>query len=434
MRVVERLGSLQFDPLEVAGRNHDLILLARIAGYRREWTETLLYDERTLFETYNKQLSILPTSELPWYRIFWERRRRSHENGAFAEHPEAVEALLARIREIGPVTTSDVDSGHAIDWYWGPTRRGRALLEALAEAGLLGIARRAGNRRYYDLVERLFPADLLATHPSERDQLRHKLLSRHRAHGLLGTTGNAELWAGIRPAAFEEGETGGPNPSELRRSLLADLVTDGTLVAVTVDGIRGTRYVLADELPILDEAADRLETKEVGVAFLGPLDPFVWDRPFLRALYGFDYVWEVYVPAAKRRWGYYVLPMIFGDRLVGRIEPRFERASGTLRIIGLWWEEGFDPLDRDVAPGFVEAFAAALDAHRAFAGLRSIALPTTRRHRALATAVRDLLPRPARASGRVRPPRAGSTATVAAPRPNRSRRTIEAPNDLSPDS
>ena len=105
-----------------------------------------------------------------------------------------------------------------------------------------------------------------------------------------------------------------------------------------------------------------------GVAFLAPLDPFVWDRDFLRALYGFDYVWEVYVPAARRRWGYYVLPILFGDRLVGRIEPRFDRRAGTLRVLDLWWEDGFDPL---AEAGFVEALTEALGAHARFGEVAS---------------------------------------------------------------
>jgi len=98
MAVVDRLGSLQFDPLEVAGRNHDLVLLARITGYRREWTQGLLYEERRLFEAYNKALSILPTSELPWYRIAWDREHRRHHEETFPEHAEVIEDLLDRIR------------------------------------------------------------------------------------------------------------------------------------------------------------------------------------------------------------------------------------------------------------------------------------------------------------------------------------------------
>jgi uncharacterized protein YcaQ len=122
-----------------------------------------------------------------------------------------------------------------------------------------------------------------------------------------------------------------------------------------------------------------------GVAFLAALDPLVWDRELLGTLYDFDYIWEVYVPAAKRRWGYYVLPIWFGDRIVGRIEPRIERRGDELRIAGLWWENGFDPLGE---PGFLEAFAEAVEAHRAFGGVRQVSWPRTARHRAFVAAVR----------------------------------------------
>ncbi len=123
-----------------------------------------------------------------------------------------------------------------------------------------------------------------------------------------------------------------------------------------------------------------------GVAFLAPLDPLVWDRDLLRQLWDFDYVWEVYVPAKKRRWGYYVLPMLYGDRLVGRIEPRLDRATGTLRILGIWWEDDFDPL---ADPAFGPAFGEAIRAHRDFGGLRRIAWPRAVRHRPFVASVRD---------------------------------------------
>ena len=142
LAVVDRFGSLQFDPLEVAGRNHDLVLQARVAGYRRPWTDHLLYDRRLLFEAYNKGLSILPTRELPWHRLTWDRARRAHDSEVFREHGDHVAELLARIERDGPISTADLDRSEAIDWYWGPTLKSRAVLEALAEAGVLGIARR----------------------------------------------------------------------------------------------------------------------------------------------------------------------------------------------------------------------------------------------------------------------------------------------------
>ncbi|MBA2756935.1 MAG: winged helix DNA-binding domain-containing protein, partial [Chloroflexi bacterium] len=125
-----------------------------------------------------------------------------------------------------------------------------------------------------------------------------------------------------------------------------------------------------------------------GVAFLAPLDPLVWDRDFLRRCYDFDYVWEVYVPAPKRRWGYYVLPILFGDRLVGRIEPRIDRRANALRILDVWWEGGFDPLADE---RFVPALAAALEAHRRFAGVSRVTLPRTARLRPIASSLRERL-------------------------------------------
>ncbi len=397
MAVFDRLGSVQFDPLDICGRNHDLVLLARVAGYRRSWTDELLYGEgRRLFEAYNKGLSLLPVAELPWYRQTWDRERVVHEGGAFDEHAPLVEELLDRIRTNGPLSTADVEPRAAIEWYWRPTNQVRAILEALAEAGILGIRRRDGNRRVYDLVERLLPPSLLARREPELDQRKHRLLSRFRAHGLLGRAGSAELWYGTAPGKSRS--DGVPTRGELRDQL----VEDGALMPVSVEAVRGERFVPAASAPLLDQAEREVATGRTpgdatpGASFLAPLDPLAWDRQLLAALFDFDYVWEVYVPAPKRRWGYYVLPILFGDRLVGRIEPRLERRTGTLRIAGLWWEPGFEPLEE---PGFGDAFAGALDALRQFGGVERVAWPTATRHRPLVRVVRSIGAAAAAATG-----------------------------------
>ncbi len=417
LAVFDRLGSIQFDPIEIAGRNHDLVLLSRVAGYRREQTDALLYESRELYEAYNKGLSLVPTADLPWFRVAWNRARHEHEGEAFDEHAPLVEELLERIRTGGPMSSIDVEPRAAIDWYWRPTNQVRAILEALAEAGILGLARRSGNRRIYDFADRLFPPELLAQDVTPRDQFRHKLLSRYRAHGLLGVSGSAELWYGTSPYAEIGMEDGLPLKGAGRKVLLAELVERGDLLPVEVEGIRGSRFVPAGELPRLRAAEAEVGEGMApggelpGVAFLAALDPLVWDREFLRTLFDFDYVWEIYVPAAKRRWGYYVLPVLYGDRLVGRIEPRIERASDTLRIAGLWWEEGFDPLG---SPGFVDAFARAIEAHRDFGGVRKVGWPRTARHRELGLALRARLRDPGGRPGR-RGGRAGARASGGPP-------------------
>jgi uncharacterized protein len=384
LTVVDRLGSLQFDPLEIAGRNHDLVLLSRIAGYQREWTDHWLYEDRRLYETYNKGLSIVPTAEMPWYRLTWDRShaRLSGEGEAFDVHAPLVDELLTRIRDGGPLLPREVGPREAIDWYWRPTNQVRAILEGLAQAGILGISRRERNLRVYDLVERLFPAALLATRVPEHEQRLHRMLSRYQAGGLLGTSGQQELWVGTYRHAGEKAE------------LRAELVAQGALVPVAVDGLKGERYLVSSDVSILDDAEREIASgtppggRDPGVAFLAPLDPLCWDRDLLRRLFEFDYLWEVYVPAAKRRWGYYVLPILYGDRLVGRIEPRIERRTRSLEIVGLWWEPGFDPL---AVHGFVEAFAAAIAAHRDFGGSTRVAWAPATQPRGFAPAVRAAL-------------------------------------------
>ncbi|MHB1243379.1 MAG: DNA glycosylase AlkZ-like family protein [Gaiellaceae bacterium] len=265
--VFRRLGSIQFDPLAVAGRSHDLVLHARVAGYDPAWCDGL-YERREIFEAYNKGLSLVLTGELPWFRVPSRSASRT-----LAENADVAARVLERIRAEGPLSSLDFERerGATTDWFGVPTNSVRAVLEAYAVTGVLGLARRDGNRRYYDVVERLLPAEVLAREVPLREQLRHKLLSRYRAHGLLGVGGGGDVFGGR----------------------------------------------------------------------------------------------ELFVPPAKRRWGWYVLPMVFRDRLVGRIEPRIDRAAGRVEVLGLWWEDGFAP---GRAEGFVDAMRDALRAYLRFAG------------------------------------------------------------------
>jgi uncharacterized protein len=351
--VFRRLGSIQFDPLAVAGRNHDLVLHARVADYDPKWCAELLYKNRELFEAYNKALCLLPTSELPWYRVSWTQTVQAPL--ILAENAEVARRVLERIRAEGPLSSLDFERGATIDWWLGPSSVARLVLESYAATGVLGLARRDGNRRYYDLTERLFPADLLAREVPRPEQLRHKMLSRFRAHGLPGISGG-EIWSGLGSAKPDPRRPEEPSRTELREQLIAD----GEVVPVEVEGVRGTRFVLRDEVDLLSAAPE----PPPSVAFLAPLDPLVWDRPVLRPLFGFEHVWEVYIPEHKRRWGYYVLTILFRDQLVGRIEPRIDRAGERVHVLGLWWEDGFDPRR---AEGFVEAMRDALRAYLRFA-------------------------------------------------------------------
>ena len=354
LEVFRRLGSIQFDPLSVAGRSHDLVLHARVADYDPAWCE-LLYERRAIFEAYNKGLSFVPTTDLPLF-LGTASRQASR---VLAENADVAERVLERVRADGPVSALDFERERSAttDWFGMPTNSVRVVLEAYAVTGVLGLARRDGNRRYYDLLERLVPADVLAREVPLRERLRHKLLSRYRAHGLLGIGGGGDIFAGIGPARPDPTRPENPGRTALREQL----VDEGELVPVDVEGVRGKRFVLAGEVGLLEDPPEAPPT----VAFLSPFDALVWDRPLLGSLFGFDYVWELFHPPAKRRWGWYVLPLLFGDRLVGRIEPRIDRTGGRVEMIGLWWEDGFAPRREE---GFVDAMLDALRAYLRFAG------------------------------------------------------------------
>jgi uncharacterized protein len=349
--VFRRLGSIQFDPLAVAGRSHDLVLHARVAEYDPAWCD-LLYERREIFEAYNKGLSLVATGELPWFRVSSKNASR-----ILAENADVAGRVVERIRAEGPLSSLDFESerGATTDWFGVPTNTVRAVLEAYAVTGVLGLSRRDGNRRYYDVVERLLPADLLAREIPLREQLRHKLLSRYRAHGLLGVGGGGDIFGGIGPAKPDPSRPEHPGRTALRE----ELVATGELVPVEVENVRGKRLVLRAEVDLLD----RPPAPPPSVAFLPPFDPLVWDRGLLGSLFEFEYVWELFVPPEKRRWGWYVLPILFGDRLVGRIEPRIDRAGGRVQVLGLWWEDGFAPRRTE---GFVDAMRDALRAYLRF--------------------------------------------------------------------
>jgi uncharacterized protein len=274
--------------------------------------------------------------------------------------------VLERIRAEGPLSALDFERerGPTIDWFGAPMNVVRAVLEAYTDTGVLGLARRDGNRRYYDLLERLLPREVLEREVPLTEKLRHKLLSRFRAHGLLAVAGGGDIFGGLGPAKPRADLPGHPGRTALREQL----VEEGELVPVEVEGVRGKRFVLREEVELLAAPPE----PPPSVAFLPPFDPLIWDRGLLASLFEFDYVWELFFPEAKRRFGWYVLPILFRDRFVGRIEPRIDRDERIVQILGLWWEAGFRPQQ---AEGFVDAMRAALRAYLAFAGATHVEWP-----------------------------------------------------------
>lgn len=365
--LVRGWGALQFDPLEVPGaRNHDLVMHARVADYARADTEAWLYApqaSRCLVEVYNKSLNIVPLEDLAAHRFAWERAEARHRNALFRTHRREVDAVLARLRDEGPTATRALSRDHqrAIDWYWAPTSTGRAVLEALFETGQVAIMRREGNARIYDLTERCIAPHYLAPRLPRDACIAQRLLTRHRSMGLLARTANTEVFVALGDAQEREAA---------RRALCEA----GAHIEVRVEGHRDPRHIVAANRPLLEACTARLDRAQETVSFLAPLDPLLWDRRLVESLFDFRYRWEVYTAEEKREHGYYVLPVLFGDRIVGRIEPVYDRRAQHLTVKLLRFVDGFAPTDQ---AHFLAAFTDALADYARFVNAREVTLGRT---------------------------------------------------------
>lgn len=327
------VGSIQFDPIDVVGRNPDLVLQSRVAGYRRSMLEEMLYTDYQLLDGWDKQAGIYPVNDWPYFarhRASTARRHGDPSNPPMAIAP----AVLQAIRERGPLSSIDLDHAGTVDWFWGPTRLGRATLEILHGMGAVTIHHRVGTRRFFELTDKLIPADLLAApdpNPTVEEYQNWHLLRRVGGLG-LAKTGSGEYWYGILDVN-----------TEARLATLARLVERGDLVAVAVEGVSNrTFFIRTADLPTV-QAAQAWPSAGPQAAILAVLDNIMWDRDLLRLVFDFDYVWEVYKPVAQRKYGYYVLPVIYGDRFVARFDPAFDKKARELTIANWWWEEGIQP-------------------------------------------------------------------------------------------
>jgi len=345
---VARRGCIQYDPLDVVGRNADLALQSRIPGYKPEHLSKALYGERTLVDGFDKNLAIYPVADFPYFA-----RARREGSGWYHPKGDAIRACWDRVlREVasrGPLCSDDLPLNEKVDWPWGPTKLGRAALESLWLKGDLVLHHRSGARRYFDLMSRHVPREILAApdpNPLDEDYHAWQLLRRVGSVGMLpGGPSDALLGASMKAAE--------------RQSALQRLLDEGKLREIAVEGLKKPLYLRAADLPILESA--RVSELDGRMRAIAPLDNLIWDRKLIEALYDFEYRWEVYVPAPQRRYGYYVLPVLYGDRFVARFEPLHFR-GGKLKIARWWWEQRPDRTLKAARKACLAAFSKYLGA------------------------------------------------------------------------
>jgi uncharacterized protein YcaQ len=320
-RVVDRLGLVQLDSVNVFSRTHYMPFFARLGQYDRAALDDWLWGSGEMFEYWGHEASLIPTEDHPLWRWrmdgnwTWDRVTRIKN-----EHPGYMDAVLEQVRERGPLRTSDLhDPGQregSVMWGWS---KGKVALEALFMEGLVTASHRPNFVRMYDLSERVIPLHHLQAQGVERSEAQSLLLLRAARSMGVGTASDLADYHRIRlPQA---------------RPLIADLVTKGHLVPVEVRGWDKEAYLHPEAT---------LPRRVEGRALLSPFDNLIWFRERVERLWDFVYRIEIYVPEPKRVHGYYVLPFMLDGHLVARVDLKTDRQSSRLRVKGAFAEPGVD--------------------------------------------------------------------------------------------
>jgi uncharacterized protein len=319
LEVVEWLGSLQMDPTSAVARSERLVLWSRLGSYDLAELERLRWETRDLFDYW---AHIVPASDFAIYR---ETMRR-YPRGAYARSNYIHEWLAANVgfrryilrelRKRGPLRSRDLEDRAELPWKTGGWNDGKSLgimLETLWDGGKIGIARRDGNERLWDVAERIFPTEQpkLAAGEIARRVLERQLRS-------LGVARPKELGR-----VFDGWVPG-------RERALKALIREGRFVPVGIDGLAGDWLAHAE---LLERGPG-----EPRSTLLSPFDRLVYYRDRTEELFGFRYRLEIYVPKTKREYGYFVLPFLHGHELVGRIDPLLDRKTGVLTVNAMHWE------------------------------------------------------------------------------------------------
>jgi len=353
LEYIRRAGCIQFDPLDIAGRNPELVLQARVADFRSAMLEELLYQDRALLDGWDKMMSIYALEDWPYFR-----RRREDALRHYGHDGRPATEILPQVRQAiatrGPLSSIDLDFNRTVDWAWAPTRIARAALESMYTWGELVIHHKVHTRKVYDFAHRHISHVLLAApDPNETEAGYHDwyVLRRLGSVGLMWGKGG-DAWLGMDGIKGQE-----------RQAALARLLEAGKVVTVEVAGLDAPLYMRRADSASLDRALDG-EAPPCCAVILAPLDNLLWDRRFIEALFDFRYRWEVYKPVGEREYGYYVLPILYGDRFVARFEPGRDKRNGALIVKNWWWEPGVTPSD--------EMRAALRDCFARFLALRGL--------------------------------------------------------------
>jgi uncharacterized protein YcaQ len=364
--MVERLGFVQIDSIRTVERAHHHILATRATSYKPSWLDHHVDRERTLFENWTHDASIIPVRFFPYWKRRFERARTSMMNRAWwrermGDDPVGSCAkVLDYIAENGPVMArelkpgnpeppAEADKSDGVWWGWHPSK---AALVFLWHTGQIAVTARQGFQKVYDLTERVIPEQHRMAAPTEAEYLEWSCASALERIGFASHGEIANYWEAVRPAEAKAW-CEGPGRDAVRPVEIEG--ADGEMHAAFAQGDIRAALAAAPEAP-------------ARIRFLSPFDPLIRDRKRAERLFGFDFRIEIYVPEARRTYGYYVYPMLERDRLIGRIEMKTNRDTDALDVRGVWLEPKIRPSKPRRA-----RIEAELDRWRRYVGLGRVA-------------------------------------------------------------
>ena len=334
---VRQAGCIQYDPVDVCGKNPELTLQSRVKGFKKTMLQELLYKDRLLVDYADKELSIWPTEDWPYFSSYREKSIKSGKT--FKGLKKLEKEAVGYIDKNGPVCSDTLPIEGEIFWHssmhWSgnwdkKSPAARSVLEQLYTDGVLIIHHKNGSRKFYDLAEKHLPRTLLdADNPCEDEEsfISWRVLRRIGAVGLLWDK-NSTAYLGLDLKA------------DRRKKILSDLLYSGTICSVNVEGIKQPFYYLSSDDELMQMIMNGNADLKPRLSFIAPLDPLFWDKSLIQALWDYQYSWEIYTPVAKRKYAYYTLPVLYGELFVGRIYVVPDKDRAVLVVKGLWWEPG----------------------------------------------------------------------------------------------
>ncbi len=346
LQTVRRLSYVQIDTINVIARSQYLVLLSRHGLYRPADLDELIYDpdDRRLFEYWGHMASILPLEDYRFYlpRMAWHRNSdQAWGNKWRQENQQVVADVLDEVRRRGPLGSrnfEDPRQARRTWWDWKPAKR---ALDHLWSTGDLMVSQRINFQKMYDLAERVLPEWVDRTPPGKEERLRYLIRQAVGAMGIIFQPRTAALYFSLNRQTRAVGE------------LMQKLLNEGELTAVEVKDLADAGIVLTADLPLLQEIADGQVSPD-RTTFLSPFDNLIWDRDLVKSLWDLDYTLEAYTPLAKRRWGYFCLPILRRGALIGRIDPKMDRQKGVMIWRAAYLEPGIS-LDEALLQDLAEA-------------------------------------------------------------------------------